>query len=180
MVVFKRADTIDELRQILELQRANLPSPILTEVQKTEGFVTVKHDLDILNRMNDVCPHFIAKSEDRVVGYALSMHPSFENEIEVLVPMFSEIRKVNELSDFIVMGQICIAEDYRRQGIFRSLYEEMLYGIQPEFSSIITEVDLENSRSLNAHHKIGFKGISTYYSDNRHWELMKLEQIKKT
>jgi predicted GNAT superfamily acetyltransferase len=175
MVQFKRADSKYELEQILQLQKANLPTVVPSEIQKKEGFVTVEHSMDLLGRMNDACPHFIVKSGDKVVGYALSMHPKFGNEIEVLRPMFSEINKHYKGTDFIVMGQICIAKDFRRKGLFRRLYMEMLRGIQPEFSVIITEVDSENSRSMNAHYKIGFQTITTYKSDNHDWVLMKLE-----
>jgi predicted GNAT family N-acyltransferase len=175
MVHFKRADTEEELQQILTLQRANLPTTVPIEDQKTEGFVTVEHTLDMLKRMNQACAHFIVKSDEDVVGYALSMHPKFGHDIKVLRPMFSEINKHSRSDEFIVMGQICIAKDFRRQGLFRKLYEEMLDGIQPQFSYIITEVDSKNSRSLNAHYKIGFKAISTYQSDGHHWVLMKLE-----
>ena len=172
MVQFKRADTEDELRQILRLQRANLPTSVPTELHKTEGFVTVEHTLDLLERMNVACPHFIVKSGDRVVGYALSMHPKFGDEIDVLIPMFSEIKKHYSDDDFMVMGQICIDKDFRGKGLFRKLYTEMLQGIQPDFSVIITEIDLENSRSLNAHYKIGFQTISTYQSDGHEWALI--------
>lgn len=175
MVQFKRADTKDELQQILKLQRANLPTAIPSEVQKTEGFVTVEHTLDLLGRMNDACAHFIVKSGEEVVGYALSMHPKFGNEIKVLRPMFTEINKHYHENNFIVMGQICIAKEFRQKGLFRKLYEEMLQGVQPLFSTIITEVDSANLRSISAHYKIGFQTICTYKSDNHDWVLMKLE-----
>ncbi|NNC95169.1 MAG: N-acetyltransferase, partial [Chitinophagales bacterium] len=71
MVHFKRADAKEELQQILKLQRANLPAAVSSEVQKTEGFVTVEHTLDMLKRMNQACAHFVVKSDEDVVGYAL-------------------------------------------------------------------------------------------------------------
>jgi predicted GNAT family N-acyltransferase len=178
MMHFTRAHSREELQQILKLQRANLPSEVPSEIQKNEGFVTVEHTLALLKRMNDVCAHFIVKADDKVVGYALCMHPKFSDEIKVLRPMFSEIKKHYTNNDFIVMGQICIHRDFRRKGLFRKLYMEMLEGIQPEFSTIITEVDSENSRSLNAHYSIGFQPVSTYHSDDHDWVLMKLEHTE--
>jgi predicted GNAT superfamily acetyltransferase len=175
MLQFKRADTKEELQQILKLQRANLAVAVSSEIQKKEGFVTVEHSLDLLKRMNDVCSHFIVKSGDNVIGYALCMHPGFGDEIEVLRPMFSEIKKHYKNHNYIVMGQICIDKDFRRKGLFRRLYMEMLNGIQPEYSTIITEVDKKNSPSMNAHYKIGFQTITTYNADDHEWVLMKLE-----
>jgi len=189
MVHYKQAHTLHELKQILDLQRDNLAAAVssarvslkaLAERQEKEkeGYVTVRHDLDILGRMNDTCQHILAVDKKQVVGYALCMHPKFGNEIPILRPMFSEITKQNVVENFIVMGQICIKKTYRRQGIFRKLYEVMLHSIKPEFTTIITEVAITNIRSLNAHHAIGFKEISNYSSENKHWQLMILEQFR--
>ena len=175
MIHFKTASTNEELKQILALQQENLPEAISEEEQKLEGFVTVRHTFDLLNRMNDVCAHIIAIYEGKVVGYSLCMHPKFEDEIEVLQPMFTEIKNVVPVGEhFIVMGQICIDKGYRKQGVFRKLYETMLEEIQPGFDSIITEVDLINNRSLQAHFAVGFKLLSRYNSGGQDWALISL------
>lgn len=178
MVVFKRVAKAEELDQILRLQKDNLFDSVTPEDKVSEGFLTVKHDLDLLTRMNNVCPHIIAKSGESVVGYALCMHPDFSNEIEVLWPMFAEIdRHVSrsELSPFIIMGQICIDKAYRKQGIFRMLYETMQGAVQPNFKNIITEVDAKNIRSLQAHYAVGFEKLSSYQSGGQEWELIVLK-----
>ncbi len=175
MIYYKTASTIEELNQIIALQQENLPEAISEEEQKLEGFVTVRHTFDLLNRMNDVCAHIIAINEGKLIGYSLCMHPKFEDEIEVLHPMFTEIKKVVPGGKhFIVMGQICIDKGYRRQGVFRKLYATMLREIQPQFNSIITEVDLKNSRSLRAHYAVGFKLLSNYHSGGQDWALISL------
>lgn len=174
MVHLKRAESRAELDQILQLQQRNLPASIPSEVKKTEGFVTVEHDFELLEQMNTACKHFIAVDNNQVIGYALSMHPKFGDEIPILRPMFSEIKKRYSGTDFIVMGQICIDKNYRKQGIFRRLYEEMLKGIRPEFDCVITEVDSKNTRSMEAHYAIGFRKISTYVSDGHEWDLILL------
>ena len=53
MIYYKTASTIEELNQILALQQENLPEAISEEEQKLEGFVTVRHTFDMLNRVND-------------------------------------------------------------------------------------------------------------------------------
>lgn len=183
MITYHRASTVDELHQILALQQENLPTALSEEIQKREGFVTVHHDFDLLKRMNDACPHIIATDGERLVGYTLCMHPKFGDEIEVLRPMFKEIhRLINDpktsfkltTDNFIVMGQVCIDANYRKQGIFRKLYETMLVEIRPQFESIITEVDQKNARSLKAHYAIGFKLLSRYSSEGHQWELISL------
>jgi predicted GNAT family N-acyltransferase len=175
MIRYKTASSTNELEQILALQRSNLPESLSEEIQNTEGFVTVHHDFDILKRMNNACPHIIAKKGDQVVGYALCMHPKFGNEIEVLLPMFQQIKKVlPEGESYIVMGQVCVHKAFRKQGIFRKLYETMLEHIKPEFNAIITEVDLKNSRSLEAHYGVGFTLLSRYQADGHDWDLILL------
>lgn len=178
MITYTRCTKISELEQILILQKTNLPQSLSENEQQSEGFVTVHHDFDLLKRMNDACPHTIAKDGDKLVGYALSMHPKFGNEIEVLVPMFTEIEKAIALSEnytnYVVMGQVCIDIAYRKQGIFRKLYESMREFLIPPFSCIITEVDHKNKRSIQAHLAIGFKTLQTYHFGGRDWELIVL------
>ncbi|AKA34787.1 GNAT family N-acetyltransferase [Flagellimonas lutaonensis] len=174
-VGYKQASTDSELRQILHLQSCNLPENLAPEEKTREGFVTVKHNLELLRQMNAVCPHTLAVHNDKVIGYALSMHPSFGDTIPILKPMFPEIEKIGfSRNDFIVMGQICIAKAYRGRGVFRDLYKHMKQFLIPPFKQIITEVDVKNVRSLNAHFAIGFKEIHRYRSSTNEWVLISL------
>lgn len=175
MISYKKASSVSELQQIINLQRDNVPEGISSEEKETEGFVTVVHTLELLTAMNTVCQHSIAIENDTVVGYALCMHPSFGDEIDVLKPMFSEIQKtIDPTTSWMVMGQICIDKNFRKKGIFRRLYEHMSTSIRPEFTTIITEVDVTNTRSLAAHYAIGFKLMSTYTADRKEWVLIRL------
>ena len=173
MITYGLSKTNNELKQILVLQQANLPVGLTSEEKNREGFVTVHHDFHILKRMHDVFPHIIVKDGNDLIGYALSMHPQFGNEIEVLKPMFKEIQE-SELSTskFIVMGQICISKAFRKKGVFRKLYATMAKETAKAFNYIITEVDAENQRSLQAHLAIGFKQLKSYSSAGRTWELI--------
>ncbi|MBT8290717.1 MAG: GNAT family N-acetyltransferase [Muriicola sp.] len=173
-VEYGRATTEKELRDILELQRQNLPEQLSNELKQREGFLTVKHSFDLLNKMNDVCPHIIAKDGDRVIGYALCMHPDFKTEIPVLFSMFKEIETQYGNESFLVMGQICIDKDYRGKGVFRGLYNSMKEAVGTDYSLIVTEVDGRNTRSLDAHLAIGFKVIKKYQSDGKDWYLIVL------
>lgn len=105
MIVYKQADSLKELEQILALQQRNLPKNISQEESTKEGFVTVEHSLETLKSMNDVCGHIIAMDDGQVVGYALCMHPKFSGDIEVLRPMFMEIETaLNDDVRYMVMG----------------------------------------------------------------------------
>ena len=175
MIVYKQADSLKDLEQILALQRCNLPKNISQEESTKEGFVTVEHTLDNLKSMNDVCGHIIAVDDGKVMGYALCMHPKFAEDIEVLRPMFKEIETaINDDVPYMVMGQICVAKSHRGQGIFRKLYQTMKEKLPEGFDTIVTEVDGKNKRSLAAHAAIGFQELRRYYAENKEWIIIML------
>lgn len=164
-----------ELQQILNLQQENLPKNLSVEEIKIQGFLTVEHDFELLKAMNDAFPHTLAVENEKVVGYALSMHPKFRGQIEVLTSMFVELEKVYHAQDYIIMGQVCVAKTHRGQGVFRGLYQNMKRFIQPRFKAIITEVDAKNARSMRAHKTIGFRELSRHFSDGKEWSLIVLK-----
>jgi len=162
-----------ELEQIIKLQKKNLPHNISTSEKEKEGFLTVKHDFEILKKMNTHQPHIIAKDGDSVIAYALCMHQKFKNDIEILKPMFSMIDKhIETETTYIVMGQICIDKTYRKQGVFNGLYQKMKTELKEKYDLLITEVATNNSRSLQAHLAIGFKTLKVYTFDQIEWHII--------
>ncbi|WP_298893194.1 GNAT family N-acetyltransferase [uncultured Psychroserpens sp.] len=174
-ITYHRVKTNEELEAILKLQSDNLPKKITASEQEKEGYVTIHHTFDILKRMNDSCAHIIAKHEENIVGYVLCMTKSFKDEIPILVSMFNEIESIiPEAQNYIVMGQVCVSKAYRKQGIFRGLYQFMSQVLKPDFDAIITEVNIKNVRSSNAHLAIGFELLKIYNSNDDTWELIRL------
>lgn len=175
MIEFTIVSNQTELRQILKLQQQNLPDNLSEIDKKEQGFVTVRHDLEILQKMNDVHPHIIAKNDNKIIGYALSMSKVFRNDIPILIPMFNKIDMTSKgTKSYVLMGQICIDKNYRGKGVFRGLYAKMKEEFSGLYDCIITEVDEENTRSMNAHKAIGFKTLKTYRSNNHNWEIIYL------
>ncbi len=162
-----------ELHQIIALQQKNLPISVSQEEKEKEGFVTVQHTIEILRKMNEKQPHIIAKDENNVVGYALSMSKEFKDEIEILKPMFSKIDKnLDSTTSYITMGQICIDKSYRKQGMFRGLYYKMRDELKDTYDILITEVAANNTRSLNAHYAVGFTDLLVYEANGVTWHLV--------
>ncbi|MEQ8811624.1 MAG: GNAT family N-acetyltransferase, partial [Imperialibacter sp.] len=85
-IVFTTPTSDDDLQQILDVQERNQPHNITPEQLAKEGFVTVRHNLDLLRSMNESAPQVIAKDGGKVVGYALVMLQSFQDLIPVLKP----------------------------------------------------------------------------------------------
>ena len=110
-----------------------------------------------------------------MVGYTLCMLKEFKEKIEVLCPMFQQIYScVKNDENYIVMGQVCIDKQFRKQGVFRGLYHFMKQEMSTQYDMIITEVDVVNTRSMNAHFAIGFKTLYSYRSNNQDWKILYL------
>ncbi|CAF4653643.1 unnamed protein product [Rotaria sp. Silwood1] len=61
MISITTAQSETDIQEILALQQANLKQNIPIEMQASEGFVTVHHRYDVLQRMNAKMPSIIAK-----------------------------------------------------------------------------------------------------------------------
>jgi ribosomal protein S18 acetylase RimI-like enzyme len=167
-----------ELQQILLLQEENLVKHIDETEMKSQGFVTLRHDLIILEQMHSLAPSVIIKDDDKVVAYALTMLQECRQLIPDLEPMFALLDKLSwnskSLTDhsFYVMGQICVAKAYRGQGLFDDLYKHHKKIYHPKFDLIITEIATRNQRSIRAHERVGFKTIHTHQDELDEWAVV--------
>ena len=182
-IVFTTITSDEEVNQVLDLQQQNLNKNISEDVATSQGFVTVQHNFDLLSRMNAAEPQIIAKDGDKVVGYALVMPTSFRYEIPVLMAMFDMLDELNYQGkpvkeyNYYAMGQICVAEGYRGQGIFDGMYALHKERLSGKYDLCITEVAKRNTRSLAAHARVGFEIIHEYF-DTTHpelWEVVLLD-----
>lgn len=183
-IVFTTVSTPEEVNQILVLQAANHVAAVSPAVAQEQGFVTVKHEPAVLQRMNEAAPSIIAKDGTRVVGYALVMPRSFAPDIPILQPMFDLLDTLSwrglALRDnprWFVMGQICVAEGYRGQGIFDGMYAKMKTVYRSDYDFTVTEVAERNTRSMRAHERAGFQTLHTF-SDavaKEDWRVVVLE-----
>jgi ribosomal protein S18 acetylase RimI-like enzyme len=184
VISYQYSNEEDDLLQILKLQSSNLMEALDASEAKTEGFVTVHHDLDLLKTLGQEFPHTLAKDGKKVLAYALSMPPSCANTIEVLQPMFKVINALTyhgkrlANTNYIVMGQVCVDKAYRKQGVFRNLYNAMCKQLRGKVEYIITKVSQENERSLQAHLAIGFKVLHTFETEGKNWDVIILPVIQ--
>jgi hypothetical protein len=180
MIEFTSAQTEKDLRGILALQQQNLKKNISLEEKSTEGFVTVEHSYEVLASMNAACPSIVAKDGDAIVGYCITMLPAFGQSVPELVAMFnlfSSLKYKNRAiadRNYYVMGQICVAKDYRGQNLFAGMYQAQKKLLSSRFDLCITEVSLSNSRSMRAHSKLGFETIHTFDdpTNNETWAVV--------
>lgn len=170
--------TIQDLQQILQLQEENHATNISETELRSQGFVTLRHDIKILEQMHNLSPSVIIEEDNNVVAYALTMLQECRQLIPDLEPMFALLDRLNwngkPLSDysFYVMGQVCVAKQYRGQGLFDELYRHHKKIYQPQFDLIITEIATRNHRSIRAHERVGFKTLHTHQDELDEWAVV--------
>lgn len=178
MITFKEVTTNDELYQILELQEQNHVTNVSHTQLMSQGFVTVKHDYELLSQMNRVEASIIAKDKDRVVGFCLAMPKSFSGSVPVLIPMFETFDELcyqdKVVADFnyIVVGQVCVAEAYRGKGVFDEMYRTYGSHLENRYDFAITEISKLNPRSLQAHKRVGFEFLHAYTAPDGDWDIV--------
>ena len=167
-IEFTTVSNHQDITDILALQAANHISTTDEATRSAQGFVTVRHDPDVLSRMNQAYPSIIARANDELAGYALMMPRSFREDIPILEPMFTRLDGLSwrdaPLTDQkrFVMGQLGENEKFRGQGVFDGLYRHLQSVWQPHFDFVVTEVSERNPRSMRAHERVGFEVLYAY------------------
>ena len=179
MIAVTTSNSKKDLEGILDLQKANLAANLTFNEIQSQGFVTVTHTLDQLLKLNNEAQHIIAKDDDKVIGYLLAMTQRSKAEIPLLIPMFNIFNetiynnKIIADYNYIVVGQACIDTLYRGKGILDKCYAAYRERYKDKYDFAITEIAKTNTRSLNAHKRIGFKEIKSYTSpEDIEWTLV--------
>ncbi len=169
----------EDLHGIIALQKANLPVNITAKEKDEQGFVTVVHSLEDLEKLHNIEPHVLAMDNDRVIAYILAMTSASREDIPILIPMFEVFdqvdyqRKTISSYQYLVVGQVCVGKSYRGQGVLGRCYDEYRNRYAKHYDFAITEVDVTNIRSLKAHQRIGFKEVTRYRSsDGTDWSII--------
>jgi hypothetical protein len=78
------------------------------------------------------------------------------------------------LSDYRIylMGQICVAEPYRGQGVVDQLYAFHRTEFSDRFDMLVTEISQANPRSMKAHTRAGFKVVDAYPDNGSIWDVV--------
>ncbi|NND94412.1 MAG: GNAT family N-acetyltransferase [Flavobacteriales bacterium] len=172
------ARTERDLEQIMSLQLLNHKMSLNAQERKSNGFVTLKHELKQLKKMMASAPQVVARCGDEIVGFALVLLKEQSDMFPILQPMFDlfdeteyEGRLLGE-TDYYVMGQVCIEANYRGQGIFHQLYEEHKRLLSSRFEHCLTEASIHNKPSMRAHEKVGFITIKEYSDHTDDWAML--------
>ena len=172
------AATREDLEDILRLQRENLRDLVSPEEAQQQGFLTVAHTLDTLERMHALAPSVLAREGDALAGYALVMPLAAREAVPELLPMFAQFDALTwqgrPLSTYryYVMGQVCVARAFRGQGVFDALYRGHRDAYAGRFDFTVTEIATRNTRSMRAHARVGFQVLTTYRDALDEWAVV--------
>jgi ribosomal protein S18 acetylase RimI-like enzyme len=178
MVTIKCVSDLAELAGIKKLQQENLKVNLTDQEAVTEGFVTAEYTMEFLEKMYKERPSIIAKDNDRVVGYALVSVKAVRFDHDLLGDLFNTIDKLHyknqPLKDtrYVVVGQLCVARNYRGLGLVQQMYQYFKSSLSQEFEYCVTDVAKDNPRSLKAHLKTGFRVIDTLTYGGLGWDIV--------
>lgn len=163
MISITTAEDEADLRAIMALQYINLKQNTPMDARVSDGFVTVQHRYDVLQRMNMTMPSIIAKYDTfQLIGYALAMLPEFALDVPELRSLFSMIKilkydgKPLETYSYYVIGQSCVAAGFRGRKVLARMLEKHREMYSDRYQLLITSISEENPRSLRAHISAGF------------------------
>jgi len=167
-----------DLEAILRLQKQNLKTNISPEEKSSQGFVTMQFSLPMLQGIHRLSPSIVVRNGAEVVAYALvvplagrELYPS----LETMFVNFNHIQwKGKPLHDyrFYVMGQVCVAKEWRGQGLFDLLYHTHRDILHMDYDFVVTEVSTSNHRSMRAHERIGFQKIFQHRDELDDWAVV--------
>jgi ribosomal protein S18 acetylase RimI-like enzyme len=177
-VVIKRVSENEELVAIEQLQAINLRKNIDSDTALSQGFLTAEYTLEYLKAMHDASPSIIAKDGNTVVGYALVTTKEVKHGHDLVADLFNVIdtktykgQLLKEVN-YVVVGQLCVGEGYRGQGLVKRMYDYYRDCLSPEYKYLITDVAQANTRSLNAHKKSGFQVLDTLVYAGIGWDIV--------
>ncbi len=168
MIEYTTSRSSKELKGILELQKKNLRASLSKEEAARQGFVFLKHNLKTLEKFNNIDEHVIAKENDKIIGYVLTMTKESRYDIPEIFPLFELFDNLKYkgkiISDckYMLVGQVCVGKAYRGKGIFVNCYQSYQENYGSKYDFTITEIPKSNLRSRNAHKKIGFEEVYEY------------------
>jgi ribosomal protein S18 acetylase RimI-like enzyme len=178
MITIGRVTKVSEIENIRILQNQNLRENISTLEAKEQGFLTASYTIDFLTVMHQKEPAIIAKDGDNVVGYALVAVQSIRKEHDLIDELFSAIDAISfngmpmVSANYVVVGQLCVAKDYRGLGLVQKMYNHFRECLKDTYAYCATDVAQANVRSLKAHKKTGFQVAGTLTYADIPWDIV--------
>jgi len=168
MLNILRASTIEDLEDIKFLQSQNHKSILSADEKSTQGFLTAQYSIDFLKIMHEAEPAVIARDEEgNLAGYVLASPKSVRGIHSLLDELFTTAdnltfngKKLEEVN-YVLVGQLCVAKPFRGMGLVPRMYDFFKKELSSKYDCSITDVDMNNPRSLKAHLNSGYSILAT-------------------
>ncbi|KAJ3346298.1 hypothetical protein HDU91_007083 [Kappamyces sp. JEL0680] len=126
-----------------------------------------EYSVEFLAQMHQATPAVVAVDGlGCVVGYALAVDQSLALGHSLLSELCRTIQDQvvhsTDPSSFVMVGQLCIAREWRGKGLVSQLYQHFRHIYAPAFQRCITDLSEWNLRSLRAHEKVGFTVVHSF------------------
>jgi hypothetical protein len=155
LIKYRKA-TPAEYGDILRLQSANFIANLSAQ-ERESGFLSAQFTADQTAQIAEDLGTTVAVVDDHVVGFLCAFRNDFETGSPVIAKMLQSYERLTfdgrPLSDFesYIYGPVCIAREYRRQGLLRGLYEAQKKDLAGQFEVGVAFVSRANPHSLSAH-----------------------------
>ena len=155
--------TAADFPAILDLQSKNLFEN-LSPQQRSDGFLTVAFSEEMLAQVIADIAIVKAFTTEKLIGYRMAQTLEFNARFPLLAAIIKrfptidfESKKLSEYATFI-SGPVCIAQEYRGQGVHQGMFKQLLQIVRPQFEVGVTFIAASNPRSLAAaQNKLGMR-----------------------
>jgi len=156
----------------------------ISELDKSDGFITTQFSVQELNRLIAEDGLFVAVDDGSIVAYvmAASWHywaswPIFAHMITELPTLEYEGIPLN-CDNSYQYGPVCVDRSYRSSGLFEAIFNFALRTLSARYPVLIPFINQLNPRSLEAHvRKAGLQITHEFsFNNNRYFELACLTQ----
>ena len=173
-----RQATAADYPQILQLQYANTPEQLTAE-QKHQGFIVSQMDEKQLDAVNRGLGVLLADDAGRVAGFVCLHAVDHQPRPGIVDTMLAQLplaqldgRRLSDLRIFLY-GPVCLATDYRGQGLLQRLFDAVKQRTAAEFDAGVAFVNDNNPHSLTAHVLgLGMQDVLTFRHGGEDFHLL--------
>ena len=149
------ADDVDALVQLnFAWYRPNLPDI-------NNGFLSVTYDDSYFKNIIDKDDIVVFTAGDKLIGYALVNTAVKTRHVLSIQEEYFSYRPANIHSKVAFSYQILIDKDFQGTGFFYEAQKEYLKYFATKYDWLVSTINKENARSVNAHKKAGWTFIDT-------------------
>lgn len=166
----------NDIAKISRLNKVHLLKDENPNSQK--GFVVVPFASDLLSSIAPLGLTTVCECNGVFAGYLVVMDWAEAGKIDYFQKLIiSEQYKFDgqdiTADNSVVLGQVCISEEFQGQGLLRGFYEHLRKISDKTFT--LSEVERRNEISLLVHQRLGMKVVGVYESDGLTWDVVSMQ-----